>query len=468
MSRRSVPRRLRLAIALVAAGLAIYVVEAGVAAFRALPWLQPDSMSYLTANLARAPGYPVVLRLIHAISPDLGVLGPLQHLMLIAGGMSFAWEFARTFSRPIVALAAGAAIVVNPPLVSYAYTVLPEAMFIAVLMAHLALMLALARRWNRATAAGAGATAALLPLLKPAGYAVVAGLVVAAFVHRVRGRQLAWLVCPAAAVLLAAGAVNYAARGTFSIQTQGGFSRAAYVGHLLDRDTPSAYPDVTAQIVERAAPIRRALDALPTIEEFYLVGASAYHEVEAIVRDAIVTHIGRQRGVPVLDAQMFPTDPDVLREFDRIGGALANAAIVGHPAAYARLVGANLYGLWWLPLIQRPEPARTLQRELDAAAKANPSLGSVSMPFRMLATPLFLAVRAALAALIVCSIVGLVLVWSSNPRAAVVGYAAVVLNGYFLLVSLAQPGLPRYAIAAWPLSMLVLFGTIALKPRATV
>ena len=46
-----------------------------------------------------------------------------------------------------------------------------------------------------------------------------------------------------------------------------------------------------------------------------------------------------------------------------------------------------------------------------------------------------------------------------------VGYVAVLLHGYFLLISLAQPGLPRYALAMWPASMLLVFSTIAVTVK---
>ncbi len=458
-------RRGAVAVGLVALAAVLFAIEERAAAFHGQAFMQPDSVSYLEANVARAPLYPLVLRGVSRLTGGLGSLGLLQHLALMSAGAFLSYSFAVVFGRPLLAAALAASILANPQIVSYAFAMLPEALFIAVLMAHLACAAFLASAWRPAAAAWCSVTAATLALIKPTGFAVVAGLAVLAVVHRAGWRRLAWLAGPCAAVLLLACLGNYVARGLFATEAQGGYSRAAYVGQLIDPSRASAYPEAAARIAARTAPIRAALDALPTIDTRYLVAANEYHAVEAIVRDEIVAEIGRERGSPVVDPKLFPSDPNVIRRLDEIAATLAREAIAAHPGEYARLAAANGYGLWWLPLVRSNDGVAAARREIDSVLSRFPVVDRSPIAFRPLPVPAYIVVRAGIGAVALCGLLSLVSVWSSSRLIATVGFSGVLVHGSFLLVSLAQPGLPRYALAMWPASMLLLFGTIACATR---
>lgn len=444
----------------------LFVVEARAAAFHALPWLAPDSAGYLNANVARAPLYPLLLDVVARLPGGWEAwLGPLQHTAVLLAGVALAYQFARRVGRPIVAALLFIATAANPAMISYCFTVLPEALFIALLMVHLACILSLTGGWNRPAALGAGASAAAMALAKPSGYAAVAGVAVIAWQYRAEWRRLHWLVVPAPAVLLLGAFGNYAVHGLFATQAQGGYARIAYVAQLLDETTPTAYPDVTRELARHTATIRADLESLPSIDVRYFIGANQYHVVEALARQDIVAGLGRRLGKAITGQEGLPNDPAVVRGVDQIGGALANAAIRQRPAAYAYQVAVSLYGLWWMPLIQSRSGAATAQHAIDDQLTQHPRLDRSPIAFRSLPGPAFVAIRALLATVAVCGLIAIPLVWSTSKTRSAVGYVAVLLHGYFLLVSLAQPGLPRYALTVWPASMLLVFGMIAVASR---
>lgn len=457
-------RRRRLVLtALLGLDVLLFVVERQLAAFHALPWLAPDSAGYLESNVFRSPLYPLVLRAtVHTPGAPGGPgifdgLGLIQHIALLAAGTVLAYRFAVAYRRPALAVALAFGVLANPQAVSYCFTVLPESLFMSLLMVHLSFVLALSTGWNRTAAIGIGTTAALLAILKPAGYAAVAGLAIVALGWRRDWRTFHWLLAPAAALLLAVCAGNYFAHGIFATEAQGGYARAAYVGQLLDETTPSTYPAVTRRIAAQAAPIGAALASLPTLEIRHLIGANEYHVVESIVFREMTAEIERQQGLTVSGTGILPSDSAVVLELNRIGRALANTAIRARPLEYLRLIESSLYGLWWLPVIQRPDRLPSLQAEIDAQFAQHPELHPSPVAFRTVSWPAFAAIRLLLLAVILCAVAGVWLIWSSDPRRRVAGYVAILLHGYFLLVSLAQPGLPRYAIVAWPASMLLVF-----------
>src|SRR5262249_14641668 len=120
---------------------------------------------------------------------------------------------------------------------------------------------------------------------------------------------------------------------------------------------------------------------------------------------------------------------------------------------------------WWLPLIKTRSSAASMQLQLDELISHRPSLGQMSPAFRMLPPTAYLAVRVLLTAILAASVVAIFWTWSRSGRRSGAAYVALLLHGYILLVSLAQPGLPRYALAFWPASALVLLATVSASTR---
>jgi hypothetical protein len=457
--------RSRTLTALVTLAVVLTAVAALAPPFHAQPRIAPDSITYLEANVMRTPIYPLTLRVLQRLPGGLDLLAPFQLLLFAGTCVLLAWQFARTYERPLLALILKAAVLGHPQLVSYCFAVLPEALFVSVLMVHLSFALVLARRWSAFAAAGAGASAAALALVKPSGYAAVAGLAVLALIHRAHWRQLQWLVAPAAALILAACVGNFVVRGFFATQLQGGYARVASAAPLLEPTAPTPYPVLTHRLGSATRPVGLSLHSLPTIDSFYFAFSNEYHGLEETAHREIVAEIGRERGRLVTDSSAAPNDRAVAEATDRLGATLANAAVRQHPAEYAYQVAANAYGLWWLPLIRTASGVVSLQSRLDDLIAHRPPLSPVAPAFRVLPLPAYLAVRLVLTAILSASVVAIFWTMSRSGRRSCAAYVALLLHGYILLVSLAQPGLPRYALAFWPASVLVLMATAGALSR---
>ncbi len=158
------------------AALSIAATVAMPGTFRALAPLTPDSQTYLAWNPGRTPAYPAFLAALRFISPDLQLLGPVQLIVFLAVASWCAFSFAHVYGQPLLALLFGAAVMLHPQLVSYAFVALPESLFAAVLCLHFGAVLRASKldRWRPYLAVGF--SLALLILLKPSGYGVAAGV----------------------------------------------------------------------------------------------------------------------------------------------------------------------------------------------------------------------------------------------------------------------------------------------------
>ena len=56
---------------------------------------------------------------------------------------------------------------------------------------------------------------------------------------------------------------------------------------------------------------------------------------------------------------------------------------------------------------------------------------------------------------------GAAVVFRADRRWQILAYASLVVHAHYLLAACVEAGLPRYALAMWPVTAFVLFGTIA-------
>jgi hypothetical protein len=433
-------------------------------AFRALPLLAPDSVSYLEWSPGRTPAYPAFLSFIRSFSSDLDALGSVQLAIFLSSAAFCAAAFQRVYRDPFIALVFAAAVMMNPQLVSYAFAAQPELLFSSTLLLHFGCVILAVNSSRPTPYVLAGSTLALLILLKPSGYALVVCLPALAIAARVRSwRAVLAAALPLAVILVLVAFANFLRYGFFATQAQGGYSLIAHVAPFVDSAPNGEDAAVTRAIAADIAPQRDALSRAMPLDLYYLLSSHEYHAGERIVRRRIVEDVERRLGTTIADQRQFPSDPVVLREITTTGSRLARRAILNHPRGYARHVAAQLYGLWLLPLIQPHDAVARLTTELDALRRAIPGLGHDSVAFRAVPAVVFVGIRALLFAVLAGSIVAvaLMLLWRA-PLTVPIAYAALALHANYLLVAAVQPGLPRYALVMWPAGVLVLAGCASL------
>jgi hypothetical protein len=447
MIRPPAPHMPRLAFAVAVISAMMMAVAWSVASFHALPLLQPDSVTYLEWHARRTPAYPLFLQIV-----PIGWVPAVQLWGLAASAAWLAYEMRRVV-RPYWCLLLQLAILGTGPLVSYAFTILPEALFVAAVMAYCVLALRFINRPLSGAAMALGAVSMTLVLLRPSGYSFLATLVPIAWIARAPLRAVALLAAPIIVLLSAATAVNFIRNGVLGTQAYGGFTALGYVGQLLDR-SPDGDP-LQAHFVELAAPVGRELERIRGIDMYYFASGNAARDVEtaqAIIADEMR---GQDPGA---------TTQQVFVRLNAISWRWALTAIRAHPLGYLRQVLAHWYGLWFMPGFRNAADEPRFAEELRQLKATAPSITRNGIVYRTAPPWVYWPIKMALGSVFVSSLVGLILalVRSVTLERGILAAASVALHANFLLVSALQIGVPRYALAMWPLTMLILILTAAL------
>ena len=426
--------------------------------YRALPFMAPDSITYITWDPMRPPAYPAVLSVLGAVSPTLAVVGPFQFVTLAGATALLAATILKATRSQWLAVAFAAGVLLHPQLVSYAFTVLPESLLTSVMLTHIAASIRLARRPSALSAAAAALTLAVAILLKPAAMSFGAGapIIAAHLWHAPQRVRIAavWLTALVVPILVAS-AGNYARSEVFAPQAIGGVALLGVTGTFMPDDTPITPPQLKDDLLARVATIRDDLKRLDSLDIYYFYSSTAYHAVLERSRDAIVEHLRR--------TDPSATPRQLYIRLDDVGANIAWQTIRRAPREYARHIAAHLYGLWLVPLVQNSAGRDRLEQRLALARAASPSVASEPLMLRFFPPPVYWAFKALLLASLGCSIVAVV-GWfrpAVSSRWFAAAYCAVLLHAYFLLTALAQTGLPRYAVTVWPLTLLVIALTIA-------
>jgi 4-amino-4-deoxy-L-arabinose transferase-like glycosyltransferase len=348
--------------------------------------------------------------------------------------------------------------------VSYTFTVLPESLLASLVMANAAATLHLSARPRLRWSAAAGLTLSAAMLTKPVAVALLAGAPVVFAIswrHPRRVRLLGiWLAAVALPVLLASTG-NFVRAGVFSPQAMGGYALLGVTGTFMPDDTPVAPPALGAALADELRPLRDELQRLDSLDMYYLYSSNAYHAAIERSREVILTHLRREH----------PGDSEqqLFLRLNTTGHAVARQTVLRAPRAYLRHVAAHLYGLWMMPLVQNASNRERLNERLHSVRDLAPRLASEPVMFRFVPPAVYWPFRMLLGVALAASI-ALVFAWTRNTKSTrwrIGAYASLQLHAYLLLTAAAQTGLPRYAMTAWPLTMLVAGCGAAAMLRAT-
>lgn len=445
-------------------GALVATASAVVPAFRSLPLLAPDSTTYLTWDPLRPLVYPLFLKAAASLSADLHVVGPLQWLAFTAAAVWLATSCARSGTPAWVAIGLGCFVQAHPQVVGYAFTILPESLLMSLVMLHLGAIMRFVEqprdpRWPWL----AGIALGLAILTKPVAMSFVAGVPIVAVCAWRAGVASRVLVAFSAAVLLpvaAASAVNLARIGVFAPQAIGGFATLGVAGTFLSDEVAVTPPALKAALLQQLTPIRDELQRLDSLTLYYVYSSSAFHDALERARDVILVQAGVAPGPAVVNSPAY-------LELNAVAGRVTRAAIAAAPAAYARHVSAHLYGLWMMPLVRRAGETPPFDVQLARARESAPFVARSPVAYRVVPDAVYWPFQALLVFTLISATtgVGRALLGRVTPQWLMVGYAGALLHGYYLLTAAAQTGLPRYAIAAWPLMSVVAWASIAAATR---
>jgi hypothetical protein len=403
--------------------------------------LQPDSPTYLGWAAFRSIGYPLFLSGVEA-SFGLAALPVIQALLFFVALLALGRSLVGTFGSRALAGAVVLAIGLNPELAKYHALVLTESLSMTLTVLAFALLADYLRTARAvllvACAVLVGAAASVRPSLGVLVWVPVA----AALLRGVpRWRHVAIAVLALAIVVGATGIVD-----RIRLARAGGPANEILaqtligkVAPLIDEGIQSAHPGFARSLAEAAAPLRRIEQEFPSWDLVYMARGPFYDHARFVVVPAVLA----EERVPAA-------------EVPAVELTLARETIAQRPLGYLRDCAINFYALWTLPDLKLPGAAAAAARvadELEAGYGVR-----IETPARPVVVAL--AVRVCLAAVFLgglwFALRFLARSGREDPATILGGLAFLAVLTVFGATAALQAGLPRYALACWPLQMVVL------------
>ena len=464
-------RRVWHAIVIAAAGYVAYVL---LVLFPRVAIVSPDSGSYLGFSPIRSIGYPVFLRLVHALTGSLAGLTGVQ-LALYLGAVFYLYQSTACLCRrpPVAGVLALALLFYGPALFAMTGLLSEPLYIVAILLCVAATFHALARPSRTLPLYVLAASAALVVLVRPAGYFAPAAVAFLALVWTDgRRRVLLHAIVPMIALLGLSMAGSQWVRGT-ATQSIGGLALFPYVAHLFEAGLAPTEDRAAAVAIEGAvAAYRTELTAQPDWRTRYLYSANNFNTVLGQVGTAAAAH-------PPSDGRVRDVNGWLLQ--------LAINTIRAHPRGYLEQAARNVIGGWTSCIFAEYWPLPVVMAEayqLSAASSrlAVPAAGIDLAPYdyqqlvsqhpvlkrtrlplidgtitRLARHRLLLYAIGALSALVI----PLVLARRTlSPEWVALAFVSAMLHGAVLMTAAVTVFIPRYALPIDPLVIcaLVLLG----------
>jgi hypothetical protein len=423
----------------------------------AVALMQPDSAGYLGFAADRTAGYPVFLRLVERLPGGLDNLPLLQCALYGLGAVALSNAFKRLSGSFVAALLLLALLLGNPQITRLSFMVMTEPLFLALLMALLALCCRLVRAPDAPRLAAVSALIGGAVLIRPAGYALLAALPVLAWWSASDGvsrKAVAAAALLPVAIMLGLGMAAYHAE-------HGLWRTQSFLGRLLIGKAAAIVPlrgrprdRQIAALVAAVAADRAVIDRAPTLPDRFRL---------------LVPYYDFWRFGPAAEAvaKQIPAAARNPAALDRAMARLSWAVITAAPAAYLGDLALNYAALWSLPDAMTGSELMHF-RAFVAAHEPLPGLGRYPPWHRarnaVVVWGLRLFMATAFAASLGWSLRLVAGAWWRRrlPPLARLGFvAALVVQASFGLTAAVEAGLPRYVWAMWP-GLAVLFVSVLL------
>src|SRR5262245_10574714 len=234
------------------------------------PLINADSNSYLKFDDLRTGGYPFFLSLLNPVIHDVGDYAVAQRWLYAASVLMLGVELLRYLDRLLVAVLAEIALLCNPEVNRYHFTIFTESLFLSTSALFVAAALAYLRAGGLVALATASALAGYLIATRPTGVAFLAALAILVLVRPGlrRGdlwRALAVALVPVAAVI-AVESVYYAAHHSgprLSLAPVHLFAKAAMLEPPAADSTGAFASEPSREALDSFAPVRQLVAEAP-------------------------------------------------------------------------------------------------------------------------------------------------------------------------------------------------------------
>ena len=423
--------------------------------------LMPDSSSYIDFQDYRGAGYPAFLALLRFLGLNIEHIPIIQNLLFFIALAFLGISFNNRFKSLGLSLALLIGIGMNPAITRFNFSIITESVYFSSLFIFLGLIL---RINYKRTSSGRikrplnyvllGVLFAWLVLIKPVSWSFIAVPVFIVWQHlslrQNIARSLTMILFGFICIHILGASYRYTVHEQFSA---GSFFGNQLIGKLAftsfdPNNTP--YPEAGKLWLEIMQPSHQARQRLEKHSEKFLFALNTYDFL-------------RFDNMPDIVEAMQSDDPKSAQK------DLALAVLQQNPKSYAYDVGLNFLNLWAIGELQTKSFSVAYNKKLDHIVAnfkddiPRPYYLNEDGSLQVIIIKPLLALIAILNILLV--IIGILYILRLKPQGTAFNQLFIMacsINAYFFLTALLQAALTRYAIVAWPMHLILLFGLIAL------
>lgn len=443
--------------------------------------LMPDSTSYIEFQDYRGAGYPFFLAICRFLGFSIEQTTTIQTLLFFNSLAFLGYTFNQRFKTLSLSIALLIGIGLNPAITRYCFSIITESVYFSSLFIFLAsiLIIRIPKQAQTSSTKAShylfiGALFAWLILIKPVSWSFIIVPILLIWQHLtlkpthkpthkpIHLKRSSLKQGPLTVLfLLLIGFITIQSLGTAYRYSQhqqvsgNSFFGNQLIGKLAFTDFN---PDITPY---------------PEAGRLWLEIMQASHQAKD---EFIQEHYQRFLfALNTYDFLRFTHMPNIVKAMNVNDSSsaqkeLAIAVLKQNPQSYLYDVGLNFYHLWAIGELQNKHKSLRYNQQLDkVVAKFNTSIprpyylsenGSLRATF---IKPLLLLIALINFTLLLYGLIKHIVRFQPLPTdLSTLLIMACSVNAYFLLTSLLQAALTRYAIIAWPMHLILLFGMIAL------
>lgn len=423
--------------------------------------LMPDSTSYIDFQDYRGAGYPAFLAFLNLVGLSTEQIPIIQNLLFFLSLAFLCISFNHRFKSLGLSLALLIGIGLNPAIARYNFSIITESLYFASLFIFLGLILRIS--YER-TSSGRikrplnyvliGLFFAWLILIKPVSWSLIAVPVFIMWQHlslrQNSIRALSYILFGFFCMHILGTGYRYAVHEQFSA---GSFFGNQLIGKLAftpfdPNKTP--HPEAGKLWLDIMQPSHEAREKLDKHNEKFLFALNTYDFL-------------RFDNMPAIIDAMQSNDPKSAQK------DLALAVLQQNPQSYAYDVGLNFFNLWAIGELQSKSFSLEYNQKLDKITSEfkdnipKPYYLNEDDSLQVIILKPLLALIAVLNFFVI--MIGILFILRLKPQHTQFNQLFILAcsaNAYFILTALLQAALTRYAIVAWPMHLILLFGLIAL------
>ena len=423
--------------------------------------LMPDSTSYIDFQDYRGAGYPAFLSLFITLGFSIESIPIVQNILFFITLGFLACAFNQRYRSVILGIALIIGIGLNPAIVRYNFSIITESVYFSSLFIILAVLLKICfQRTSRGRIKRPlnyvilGLVFSWLILIKPVSWSFIVIPILVIWQHislrENTFRAISFILIGFLCMQVLGTAYRYSVHQQFSGSSFFGNQLIGKLAFTSFDPSQTPYPQAGELWLEIMESSHKARESLDTHGERFIYSLNTYDYLRFDNMPAIV--------------ELMETSDKSNAQKD-----LALSVLKQNPKSYGYDVGLNFYHLWSIGELRFKSFSEAYNQKVKRLISEfgdkipKPYILNEDKSLQIVILKPLLAIIAALN--FVTLIYGFIHFILFRPKSSLFTHIFVIacsVNAYFLLTALLQAALIRYAIIAWPMHLLLLFGLLIL------